>query len=109
MDKSDNYVYEVFKNGTKAKDIFIFGDIKIDDFQFFNALDVDYDNCIDRYNEYLAQPGILGFLVQPQNNVYMNFSSYNFINQLKRKNLISRYDFYFTGHCYSSSSLRASS
>lgn len=95
-DKSDYYIFEVFKNGTKAKDIFMFGKIKIDDFQFFNALEVDYENCIDRYNEYLAQPGILGFLVQPQNNVDMNFSSYNFINQLKRKNLISRYDFYFT-------------
>ena len=94
-DKSDFYIFEVFKNGTIANDTFIFGDIIIKDFQFFNALEVGYENCIDRYNEYLAQPGILGFLVQPQNNVDMNFSSYNFINQLKRKNLISRYDFYF--------------
>ena len=33
--------------------------------------------------------------MQPHRNAEYNFTEYNFINQLKRKDLISRYEFYF--------------
>jgi len=92
--KPELFTFEIFSNGTLAKENINFENNIIENYQFINAMEIG-DSCYDAYCEVLTQPGILGFLIQPHANAEMDFSEYNFINQLKKKGLISRYDFYF--------------
>ena len=90
------FVFEVYSNGNFSKDVFKFGNNVIDDYHFINAVEMNGDyNCWEAYCEIITEPGILGLLMQPHRFAEYNFTEYNFINQLKRKDLISRYDFYF--------------
>ena len=96
VNQSQTFVFEIYDRAIMAKETFIFGNNEIKDYRFINALEIDDDYpCYDTYCEVLTEPGILGFLIQPHANAEYNFSEYNFIHQLKRKNLISRYEFYF--------------
>ena len=45
--------------------------------------------------EVLTQSGILGLFIDEKKFEAVNLSDFNFIEQLKNKNLISSYDFYF--------------
>ena len=94
IEKSQYFTFEIFSNGTLAKESISFDNNKIENYQFINALEIG-DSCYDAYCEVLTQPGILGLLIQPHANAEMDFSGYNLINQLKKRDLISRYDFYF--------------
>ena len=90
------FTFEIFSDGNFSKDVFKFGDNVIDDFHFINAIEINGDyNCYETYCEVITEPGILGLLIQPHRNAEYNFTKYNFVNQLKRKDLISRYEFYF--------------
>ena len=94
MGKSEFFTFEIFSNGTLAKESINFGNNMIENYQFINALEIG-DTCFNTYCEVLTQPGILGFLIQPHANAEKDFSGFNFINQLKKRGLISSYDFYF--------------
>ena len=96
IENSQMFVFEVYSNGNFSKDVFKFGNNVIDDYHFINAIEMNGDyNCWESYCEIITEPGILGLLMQPHRNAEYNFTEYNFINQLKRKDLISRYEFYF--------------
>ena len=95
--KSDYFIFEIFSNGTNATDKFIIGNKEIDKYNFINAFEIGDNSYIDSryYWDILTENGILGFLIQPHNNAEIDFFKFNFINQLKRNELISRYEFYF--------------
>ena len=87
IEKSQYFTFEIFSNGTLAKESISFDNNKIENYQFINALEIG-DSCYDAYCEVLTQPGILGLLIQPHANAEMDFSGYNLINQLKKRDLI---------------------
>ena len=61
---------------------------EIKDLEFILATEIDKKNC-----EVLTQPGILGFNL---NNLHEEkVINTNFISQLKKKKLISNFDFFF--------------
>ena len=93
--KNETFVFEMYDEGNMVKDVFKLGNKEIDDYQFINALNIQYDHCYDIYCEVLTEPGILGLLLQPHAKAEYDFFEYNLINQLKRKDLISNYNFYF--------------
>ena len=94
---NENYAFQVFSEGINSKDNFQIekSKIKINDLEFILATKIGGNFCFEDFSEFLPQPGILGFkLAQP---LYFeeNITNTNFISQLKRKNLISGYDFNF--------------
>ena len=82
MKSKDNWIIEITNT-------------KINDLNFNLATDLDGNQFYRTYCEVMTQPGILGLLIAQVKNFEENIYDLNFIDQLKAKDLISSYDFYF--------------
>ena len=89
------YIFQVFSEGINSKENFMTDNLlfEIKDLEFILATEIDEKNCFSDYCEVLTQPGILGFNL---NNLHEEkVINTNFISQLKKKKLISNFDFFF--------------
>ena len=89
-------VFETYWTANMSTDTFRFNEVEIKEYQFMNGIEINVDyNCHEIYCDVLTEPGILGFLIQPHRNAQYEIFKFNFIKQLKEKDLIKQYDFYF--------------
>ena len=97
LSESQYYIFQTFSEGITSKENFIIeqSNNEINGLEFMLVNDVVENNCYSFYCEVLIQPGILGFLLAQQRFFDENVTNINFIPQLKKKNLISNYDFNF--------------
>ena len=97
LSESTYYTFQTFSEGITSKENFIIekSNNAINGLEFMLVNDVVINNCYSFYCEVLIQPGILGFLLAQQRFFDENVTNINFIPQLKKKNLISSYDFNF--------------
>ena len=92
-----SFYFQSYTTAIKSKDNFIIKgtDIQINDLTFNLATELKQNNFYFTHSEILIQPGILGMLIAQVKNFEEEIYDVNFIEQLKSKNLISSYDFYF--------------
>ena len=95
--KEDSYTFQTFSQGTISKESITIEDynIQINDLEFVLANEIGGNNCYEIYCEVLAQPGILGFKLAHLYEELEAVINTNFVPQLKKKKLISSYNFYF--------------
>ena len=93
----DSFFFQTYRKAIKSKDNWIIEETntKINNLNFNLATELDGNNFYCSYCEVMTQPGILGLLVAQVKNFEENITDLNFIDQLKEKNLISSYDFFF--------------
>ena len=93
----ESYFFQTYSRAIKSKDNWIIEitNTKINDLNFNLATDLDGNQFYRTYCEVMTQPGILGLLIAQVKNFEENIYDLNFIDQLKAKDLISSYDFYF--------------
>ena len=94
---NEKYAFQVFSEGIISKDNFKIEKpkMKINDLEFILATKIGGNFCFEDFSEFLPQPGILGFKLAQPLDFEENITNINFISQLKKKNLISSYDFNF--------------
>lgn len=97
LTKEESYTFQTFSEGIKSIENITIEDsnIQINDLEFILATEIGGNSCYDTYCEVLAQPGILGFKLAHLYDELEAVRNTNFVPQLKKKNLISSYDFYF--------------
>jgi len=97
ISKEASYTFQTFSKGIKSKENIAIEDsnIQINDLEFVLATEIGGNNCYETYCEVLTQPGILGFKLFQLYDEIDDVRNTNFIPQLKKKNLISSYDFSF--------------
>ena len=97
LSSSEMFYFQTFSEAIKSKDDFTIesNNIKMNDLIFNLVTDVSRRNFYCTYCEELTQPGMVGFLLAQMKNFEENVQDSNFITQLKNKNLISTYDFFF--------------
>lgn len=97
LTKEEGYTFQTFSEGIKSIENITITDsnIQINDLEFILATEIGGNSCYDTYCEVLAQPGILGFKLAHLYDELEAVRNTNFVPQLKKKNLISSYDFYF--------------
>lgn len=101
-EKPEQYLFQIFNKGIHSKDNFnIEKRTIINNLEFILATEVGVNQCHTIYCEVLTEPGILGFLNKEKYNE-INVTKLNFINQLKKFQLISGY--YFNFHFVSENS-----
>ena len=92
----ESFYFQTFSEAIKSQDNFIIEDTNyhINNLAFYLATEIG-DNNYCSFCEVITEPGILGLLIAQMKNFEENIYETNFINQLKNKNLISNYNFYF--------------
>ena len=93
----ESYTFQTYSEAIKSKDDWIIEgtNTKINNLYFNLATELDGSQFYCTNCEIMTQPGILGLLIAQVKNLEENIDDLNFIDQLKAKNLISSYDFYF--------------
>ena len=94
----ESFFFQTYSRAIKSKDDWIIEgtNTKINNLNFNLATDLDSSQFYCTYCEIMTQPGILGLLIAQVKNFEENIYDLNFIEQLKAKELISSYDFYFS-------------
>ena len=94
----ESFLFQLYDSAIKSKDDFVIEgtNITINNLVFNLVQELNDNSFYCSYCEILTQPGILGLLLAQMKNFEENIYQTNFINQLKNKNLISSYDFYFS-------------
>ena len=97
LTKQESYTFQTFSEGINSIENITIEDsnIQINDLEFILATEIGGNSCYETYCEVLAQPGILGFKLAHLYDELEAVRNTNFIPQLKKKKLISSYDFYF--------------
>jgi hypothetical protein len=97
INKEEDYTFQTFSGGINSIERITIEDsnFQINDLEFILATEIGGNNCYETYCEVLTQPGILGFKLAHLYNELEAVKNTNFIPQLKKKKLISNYDFYF--------------
>ena len=95
--KTENYYFNIYKKGLSSTENFVIESmntkIEIRELEFLLATEIKKNSCHQSFCQILSQTGILGLLLAQSKTLPENISNFNFINQLKSKNLISSYDF----------------
>ena len=93
----ETFLFQLYRSALKSQDDFIIEgtNTKINNFVFNLVKEINDNSFYCSYCEVLTQPGMLGLSVAQMKNFEEDVYETNFINQLKNKNLISSYDFYF--------------
>ena len=97
LSESESFYFKLYSSAIKSKDDFIIEgtNTKINDLVFNLVKDLNDNSFYCSYCEILTQPGILGLSLAQMKSFEEDVYETNFINQLKNKNIISSYDFYF--------------
>ena len=97
LSEPETFLFQIYSSAVKSKDNFIIEgtNTKINELVFNLVKDLNDNSFYCSYCEILTQPGILGLSLAQMKNFEEDVYETNFINQLKNKNLISSYDFYF--------------
>ena len=95
--KEERYTFQTFSKGINSIENITIEDsnFQINDLEFILVTEIGGNNCNEIYCEVLTQPGILGFRLAHLYDEFEAVKNTNFIPQLKKKKLISSYDFYF--------------
>lgn len=93
----ESYYFQLYSSAIKSKDNFIIEESNtlIRDLTFNLVNEINDNSQYCSYCDVITQSGILGLLIAQMKNFEENVYETNFINQLKNKNLISSYDFFF--------------
>ena len=93
----ESFIFQTYSRAIKSKDDWMIEgtNTKINNLYFNLATELDSSQFYCTYCEVMTQPGILGLLIAQVKNFEENINDLNFIDQLKSKDLISSYDFYF--------------
>ena len=97
LSEPETFLFQLYSSAVKSKDNFIIEgtNTKINELVFNLVKDLNDNSFYCSYCEILTQPGILGLSLAQMKSFEEDVYETNFINQLKNKNLISSYDFYF--------------
>ena len=97
LSETETFLFQLYSSAVKSKDNFIIEgtNTKINELVFNLVKDLNDNSFYCSYCEILTQPGILGLSLAQMKSFEEDVYETNFINQLKNKNLISSYDFYF--------------
>ena len=97
FNKTTSYIFQTFSEGINSKENFLTENptTEIKGLEFILATEIGGNNCYFTYCEVLTQPGILGFKLAHLYEIEDEVFNTNFISQLKKKKLISNYNFYF--------------